>query len=101
MCPVSSLQPLEAGYWLKFVAGNNVGAPFPPDFRVKWRVTNTDQAAYDARQLRGDYYDSDSSGNSRMERLAFRGVHFVEAFLVRKSDSRLAGESEPFYVVIE
>jgi hypothetical protein len=38
---------------------------------------------------------------SRVEDLAYRGVHFVEAFLIRKADNRLAGQSEPFYVVIE
>ncbi|HNB77161.1 MAG TPA: hypothetical protein PLX20_00055 [Rhodocyclaceae bacterium] len=97
---ISSLEPLQPGYWVRFTAVNNVGAPFPSDCIVKWRVTNTDKAAYDARELRGGFYNSDS-GASRTEHLAYRGVHFVEAFLVRKSDSRLAGQSQPFYVVIE
>jgi hypothetical protein len=52
------------------------------------------------RRLRGDFYPSDS-GSSRSEQLSYRGVHFVEAFLVRKRDSGLVGQSEPFYVVIE
>ena len=98
--PVGSLEPLQPGYWLKFTATNNVGAPFPVDYKVKWRITNTDKVAYDAGQLRGDFYDS-VNGASRMEHLAYRGVHFVEAFLVRKSDNRLVGQSQPFYVVIE
>jgi hypothetical protein len=97
---VVSLEPLQPGYWINFTALNNVGAPFPTEYTVKWRVTNTDQAAYDAHQLRGDFYPSDS-GASRMEHLSYRGVHFVEAFLVRKSDNRLVGQSQPFYVVIE
>ena len=97
---VSSLEPLQQGYWLKFTGLNNVGVPFTPDYTVKWRVTNTDKAAYEARQLRGEFYDSTSDA-SRMERLAYRGVHVVEAFLVRKSDNRLWGQSPPFYVVIE
>lgn len=97
---VISLEPLQADYWIKFTAANNVGAPFPAEYTVKWRVTNTDKAAYDAQQLRGDFYPSDS-GVSRMEHLSYRGVHFVEAFLVRKSDNRLVGQSQPFYVVIE
>lgn len=98
--PVSSLQLLQPGYWLKFAATNNVGVPFPSEYKVKWRITNTDKAAYDARQLRGDFYDSDSAGG-RTEHLSYRGVHFVEAFLVRKSDQRLVGRSQPFYVAIE
>lgn len=97
---VVSLEPLQPDYWIKFTAVNNVGAPFPTEYAVKWRVTNTDKAAYDAQQLRGDFYPSDS-GASRMEHLSYRGVHFVEAFLVRKSDNRLVGQSRPFYVVIE
>jgi hypothetical protein len=28
-------------------------------------------------------------------------VHFVDAFLIRKRDNRLVGQSAPFYVVIE
>lgn len=98
---VSSVEPLHPGYWVKFTAANSMGVPFPSDYKVKWRVTNTDKAAYEAHQLRGDFYDSDSLGASRMEHLKYRGVHFVEAFLVRKSDKRLVGQSQPFYVVIE
>jgi hypothetical protein len=36
-----------------------------------------------------------------VEDLSYRGLHFVEAFLIRKADDRLAGQSSPFYVVIE
>ncbi|QDZ28699.1 nucleotidyltransferase [Noviherbaspirillum sp. UKPF54] len=97
---VASLAPLQPDQWIKFTAKSSMGVPFPPDYTVKWRVTNTDTAAYNAGELRGDFYDSDS-GASRMEHLAFRGVHFVEAFVVRKSDNRLLGQSQPFYVVIE
>lgn len=97
---VSSLEPLRPGYWLKFTAGNNMGVPFSPGYNIKWRVTNTDEAAYAAEQLRGDFYDS-NSGASRMESLSYRGVHLVEAFLIQKGDNRLVGQSQPFYVVIE
>jgi Second Messenger Oligonucleotide or Dinucleotide Synthetase domain/Adenylyl/Guanylyl and SMODS C-terminal sensor domain len=97
---VVSLEPLQNDYWLKFTATNTHGLPLPPDYVVKWRVANTDTAADEAGQLRGDFYDSDA-GNSRMENLLYRGVHFVEAFIVRKTDDRLVGQSQPFYVVIE
>uniref|UniRef100_UPI003570D2FE nucleotide-binding domain-containing protein n=1 Tax=Rivihabitans pingtungensis TaxID=1054498 RepID=UPI003570D2FE len=56
--------------------------------------------AYEANTLRGDFYPS-NLGFSREEDLAYRGVHFVEAFLIGKSDNRLYGKSEPFYVVVE
>jgi len=98
--PIRSAEPLQAGYWVRFTAANNMGLPFTDDYKVQWRVTNTDKVAARAGVLRGDFYPSDS-GSSRSEQLSYRGVHFVEAFLVRKRDSRLVGQSEPFYVVIE
>lgn len=97
---VTALQPLPKGRSIRFTASNAVGVPFDSSFKVQWRVTNTDQAAYDANTLRGDFYPSDS-GFSREEDLAYRGVHFVEAFLIGKGDNRLYGKSEPFYVVVE
>lgn len=97
---VTSLQPLPKGRSIRFTASNAVGVPFDSSFEVLWRVTNTDQAAYEANTLRGDFYPSDV-GFSRGEDLAYRGVHFVEAFLIGKSDNRLYGKSEPFYVVVK
>ncbi|AUN95861.1 SMODS domain-containing nucleotidyltransferase [Pseudazoarcus pumilus] len=95
-----SLEPLQPGYWLKFTPLSGVGLPFTSEYTVHWRVTNTDEAAYNAKQLRGDYY-AGNRGASRIEELRFRGIHFVEAFVVRNSDNRLVGKSEPFYVVIQ
>lgn len=97
---VTTLQPLPKGKSIRFTASTPSGLPFPSSFKVQWRVTNTDLAAYNADSLRGDFYTSDS-GFSREEDLAYRGVHFVEAFLIGKSDKRLYGKSEPFYVVVE
>ncbi|ARS57589.1 SMODS domain-containing nucleotidyltransferase [Ralstonia pseudosolanacearum] len=101
--PVASGEPLQTGHSIRFTASSTTGASFPTnDFSIKWRVTNTDRAAYNANQLRGNFYDSDSgSPMSRRESLSYRGVHFVEAFLIRKADKSLAGQSAPFYVVIE
>ncbi len=99
---VVSGQPLPSNNWIRFTAANNSGTPFPDNYRLWWRVTNTDKVATAADQLRGEFYKSDASTPaSRKERLEYRGVHFVEAFLVRKSDDRLVGQSDPFYVVIE
>jgi len=99
--PITSLEPLQKGLAILFTAKNSLGTQFSTnEFNVEWRVTNTDKEAYEANALRGDFYRSDS-GVSRTEELSYRGVHFVEAFLVRKRDNRLCGTSEPFYVVIE
>lgn len=97
---VRSADPLQAGYWIKFNASNTVGVPFGDDHKIQWRITNTDKVAAQASALRGDFYPCDSDA-SRYEHLEYRGVHFVEAFLIRKRDNRLVGQSEPFYVVIE
>ncbi|WP_407277550.1 hypothetical protein U5817_12865 [Aromatoleum evansii] len=95
-----SLDPSTPGYWVRFNAINNQGLPFPDTYKVEWRVTNTDEVARRANALRGDYYRSDGPG-VRWEQLSYRGVHMVEAFLIRKTDDVLLGKSEPFYVVIE
>lgn len=97
---VRSAEPLQAGYWIRFSATNTMGVPFTDDYKVRWRVTNTDKVAAKADALRGDFYPSDDHFN-RSEQLSYRGVHFVEAFLIRKRDNRLVGQSDPFYVVIE
>lgn len=97
---ISSLDPLQKGGCIQFTASNNVGLGFGNSYKVEWRITNTDRDAYDANQLRGEFYHS-NTGYTRREGLSYRGVHFVEAFLVGKHDNRLYGKSDPFYVVIE
>lgn len=98
--PLGSLIPTQPGYSVRFNASNNLGLPFPETYKVEWRVTNTDEVARRANALRGDYYRSDEPW-VRWEQLSYRGVHMVEAFLIRKADGTLLGKSDPFYVVIE
>lgn len=90
--------PARGGIW--FEARLWGGAPVGSAYRVEWRVTNTGVAAFAKGQGRGDFYSSDE-GSRRYESLAYRGVHFVEAFLIRRSDGALVGHSRPFDVVIE
>lgn len=98
---VTSIDPMPPGHWLHFQAHTAVGAPFnPSDYRVEWRVTNTDEAAYNANCLRGEFYKP-GLDNSRWEELKYRGVHIVEAFVIRQRDELLVAQSEPFRVVIE
>jgi hypothetical protein len=98
---VQPLEPLPAGRWLEFSAVTGSGLPLSPkDFRVEWRVTNTDVAAANAGCLRGDFYRSDN-GQSRFEELKYRGVHLVEAFVIRKRDDTQVAQSKPFHVLIE
>lgn len=98
---IQSLQPVPPGNWLQFTAVTSTGVPFPlQDFRVEWRISNTDEAAYNARALRGDFYPSDTA-STRWEQLQYRGVHLAEAFVIRKRGDVLVGKSEPFQVVID
>lgn len=102
--PVREIQPLEplpAGHWLHFQATTNTGLPLlRSDYKVMWRVTNTDEAAALEDALRGRF-ENPEAGNRRWEQLKYRGVHLVEAFVIRKRDDRIVGQSEAFRVMIE
>jgi hypothetical protein len=102
--PVRAVQPLEplpAGYWLRFRAVTNTGSPFDSSlYCVMWRVTNTDEAAAREDALRGKF-ENPENDNSRWGSLKYRGVHLVEAFIIRKRDDRIVGQSEAFRVMIE
>jgi hypothetical protein len=97
---VTDYQPLPKRCWLKFDAVGSMGAVWPNDYEIKWRITNTDREAIGASALRGGFYPSDDK-SSRWEALQYRGLHLAEAFVVRKRDRTLVGSSAPFYVVIE
>lgn len=96
---VQSLTPLHPGAWLEFSALNLNGLPFPKEYSVKWRITNTDAAAHEAKCMRGQFYSSDTHG-VRREYLKYHGVHMVEAYVIRKSDDSVYGRSDVFYVVV-
>jgi len=66
------------------------GAPFGKDFDVQWRVVNTDHDAYYAHALRGGFYASSKPGR-RWETTLYHGVHWVEAFVLRKRDRVCVG----------
>ena len=53
---VTGVDALPKAYWLHFQASTSTGLPFNrSEFRVRWRVTNTDEAAYVANCLRGKF----------------------------------------------
>jgi hypothetical protein len=103
LADVASGTPLRKGLWLRFSVRQAAGAKFDDDYRVHWRITNTDREAFAARCMRGKFEKANDArdGTSHWESLAYRGVHTAEAFVVRKRDKMLVGQSEPFYVVIE
>jgi len=98
---VNSLDPLPKNHGLWFDVRDGRGQELPiAQYRVQWRITNTDQEAYDARCMRGEF-NPPKNGNRRWEELEYRGVHMTEAFVIRRTDNRIVAKSEPFYVTIE
>ena len=91
--------PLPADKWIQFQLRTSTGVPLANDYEIYWRITNTDQAAYKAKGLRGGF-EKANDGTSHWERLEYRGVHTAEAFVVRKRDSKLVAESPIFFVPI-
>jgi hypothetical protein len=67
---------------------------------VQWQVVNSDEDAWRANGLRGGFYESKPRG-VRWETTEYRGVHWVQAFVVRKRDRLCVGRSERFFVIIE
>lgn len=92
--------PLPKNRWLRFVAHASSVYQLGMNHDIHWRITNTDREASDADCLRGGFVEAEEDGTCRWERLGYRGVHSVEAFVVRRSDGRLLGQSSPFYVVV-
>lgn len=98
---LASLEPVLPGQWICFKAYMGGGIALTShEYDVKWRVTNTDEAAYNANCLRGWFEDSSTRGE-RWEQLRYRGVHIVEAFVIRKRDNTQVAKSDPFHVAIE
>ena len=90
--------PRRGGIWFDLTV--NGGEALPTGYRVQWRVTNTGIMALALGAGRGGFY-APTSGNRRWEELAYRGVHIVEAFIIRRQDDILVAKSPPFNVIIE
>jgi len=88
---------------IKFEATSSNGISFRgnKDFNIQWQVVNTDTEASQAEGgLRGGFYPSKKRG-VRWESTLYRGVHWVQAFVIRKRDKSCLGQSDRFFVVIE
>lgn len=75
-------RPVPKGMGLRFVATTN--APLP--YEVKWQIVNTGAEATAAgpAQLRGGFEDGHSeNGRIRREGTAYRGTHWIEAFVIK------------------
>jgi len=86
---------------LHFKCAGGQGVPFPKnDYYVWWQVVNTCNEAGIASCMRGGFEKSDAHA-SRTEYSFYCGIHWVEAFLIRKRDRGLCGRSGRFFVVID
>ncbi|MGB0083939.1 MAG: nucleotidyltransferase [Rhodomicrobiaceae bacterium] len=90
---------IEPNSGLEFRAVQGNGLPFPREHEVRWQVVNTDRAAAADDCLRGGFYDSDTHGY-RWEATKYRGVHWIQAFVINRRTRRLAGKSGRYFVVI-
>ncbi len=101
--PINSGDVLQKGVHLLFEAIQQNGALFPASlYTVHWQVTNTDHDAWTRDELRGEITQSKTHLPSRKwERTAYRGIHWVEAFVVRKRDKACVAQTGRFFVVIE
>lgn len=88
-------KPVPKNVWLRFTAKTNV----PEPYSIRWQVVNTGQEAVQAGQPRGDFYEADDSDKRvRWESTAYRGTHWVEAFILQ--GGVCVGRSGKFYVKV-
>jgi hypothetical protein len=99
--PIHSGDIIKKGFELKFEAVTAVGMPYAGrDVEVRWQVVNTDYEAMAEDSLRGGFYPSESRA-VHWETTAYHGIHWVQAYVIRRKDRKCIGRSERFFVVIE
>jgi hypothetical protein len=86
-------RPVPAGLYLRF----KVTTDAPQPYEIKWQVVNTGESASSARDLRGDFYDSDDRGQAiRWEHTKYVGTHWVEALILK--EGQVIARSGPVWV---
>lgn len=91
-------RPLPKGRHLSFKI--RYSSVVPSTYRVVWQVVNSGREASDNGDLRGDFNEGSRSA-PRWERTAYRGVHWVEAFLVNNRTNKCVARSGRTFVVVE
>lgn len=89
---------LPKGRHLKFLA--HYDTSIPSTFRVIWQVVNSGQEAAANRHLRGNFEDETLNTTTRWESTAYRGVHWVEAFLVNSRTNQCVARSGRVFVMV-
>ncbi len=96
---LSSADSVEKGRSVRFEAVQQVGLPFSDDYLVSWQTVNTDDEAAEHDDLRGEFSRA-RRNSTHTESIAYRGVHWVQAFLVSKRTGKIDGVSDRFFVVV-
>ena len=97
---LSSGDAIRKDSGIVFQATQTNGLPFPAnDYSVMWQVVNTDREAANAGDLRGEFTRL-STRHDHFESTRYRGVHWVQAFLVGKRTNRIDGASERYFVIV-
>jgi len=98
---IVSGQIVPSGIDIQFEAVSSTGILYnSKDFEVKWQVVNTDHEAFVKKALRGGFYNSEPRG-IRWEATEYRGIHWIEAFVILKRNRVCIARSGRFFVVIE
>lgn len=75
-------KPVPKGVWLKFMLQTNVRDPYS----IRWQVVNTGEEAIRANQPRGGFFNAeDPDQHVHWESTAYKGTHWVEAFVLNAS----------------
>ena len=96
---LDSLRPLPKGRHLRFEASYQYG--IPATFCIAWQVVNSGREADESGDLRGNFGYGDPGSVIRWERTAYRGVHWVEAFLVNRRTNECMARSGRLFVPVE
>ncbi len=73
-------RPVPRNVWIRFLVNTNAPGPF----EVHWQVVNTGKEAAEAGELRGGVFRDGKLGDTvHWETTAYRGTHWVEAFIVK------------------
>ena len=96
---LDSGRPLPKGCELRFKATYRYG--MPATFGIVWQVVNSGSEANDKDDLRGNFIYGDRGSVVRWETTAYRGVHWIEAFLVNHRSNECIARSGRFFVLIQ
>ena len=74
------------------------GAMYLNEAEIVWQIVNTGEEAMRCNCLRGGFEKSDASGFKRFESTAYKGTHWVQAYVIK--DNKCIAKSKEVLVKI-